>query len=246
MLENTQKCLSLIETYKSNQTKKTVLSALFIVTDIKEYSNAMLKYCKEVNNEYKQRKTKETRLEAKLTVEKIGEIFNKYNSIKNPDTETMIDYIIVCVTSGLFMAPRRSKDWFEMKIKNFDRKYDNYCTKTHFVFNKFKTAKFVKEEDRKIEIPKELQKILSKWIKNNTSEYLIYNFRTKKPFTASSLNKRLNKIYGDHISVDYLRSLYLTTKYGDVMQKMEDIQADTKAMGTSVSSAMQYYIKDDI
>jgi 23S rRNA pseudoU1915 N3-methylase RlmH len=245
-LENTKRCLELIESYKSNQTKKTVLSSLYIVTGIKDYSDAMLKYCKEVNAEYKERRTKNTRLEAKLTVDKIGEIFKKYNGIKNPNTEEMIDYIIICVTSGLFMAPRRSKDWFEMKIKNYDKKTDNYCTKTHFVFNKFKTAKFVKEEDRKIEIPKELQKILAKWIKNNTGDYLIYNYRSNKPFSSSSLNKRLNKIYGDHISVDYLRSLYLTTKYGDVMKKMEDIQADTKAMGTSVASAMQYYIKEDI
>ena len=50
------------------------------------------------------------------------------------------DYILLCLTSGIYQSPRRSLDWV-MKYKNYNDKEDNYVDmkKKVFVFNKFKT-----------------------------------------------------------------------------------------------------------
>jgi hypothetical protein len=44
------------ENIASNQTQKTMLSALYILTDLKEYKDFMLEICKKVNENYKEQK----------------------------------------------------------------------------------------------------------------------------------------------------------------------------------------------
>jgi predicted secreted protein len=84
------------------------------------------------------------------------------------DLQTIQQYIILCLLGGIFIAPRRSLDYTEFKIKSINKDDDNYLDKNELVFNKYKTAKFYNEQ--RVAIPKELKSILTKWIKNNNSK----------------------------------------------------------------------------
>ena len=143
---------------------------------------------------------------------------------------------ILLLTSGIHMPPRRSLDWISMKVKDIDKKKDNYIKSGRFIFNKFKTAKFVKDEDKKIKIPLPIKKVIKTWLEQNKHDYLIFQ-RNGKPFTSSSFTKRLNKIYGMNVGVDLLRSTYLTNKFGNIAEKVEEMNKITKEMGSSTNIA---------
>lgn len=236
-------------TIQSRQTAKTLLSALLIYTKNENYREDMLKYSDEVNKSYSEKRTSEKRLKTGISSEKINEIYDAcLKKVKsNPIHDNWIDYIIVCLVSGKFIAPRRSLDWVEMKIKNFDKTVDNYYDKKDgfFFFNKFKTVKYVNDNDKKVIIPTELKKIINKWIKQNTTEYLIFNNKNQA-FTSSSFGKKLNTLFGENVSTDLLRSVYISNKFGNIAEKVEEMNDTMKKMGSSTSSALQYYIKNDI
>jgi hypothetical protein len=233
---------------KSSQTAKTLLSAIVIYTNNDKYREIMVHYIDQVNDKYKQKRTDQKRLDSGLTSEKINDIYELMkNKVKhNPTHENWINYIILCLYSGKFIPVRRSLDYIAMKIRNFDRKKDNFFEKNYFYFNQFKTAKNVSDENKKIINPSELLKILNKWKKLNIdNDFLIFQ-KNAKPFTSSSLNKKLQSIFGENTGIDLLRSIYLTKNYGDIADKIQEINDATKAMGTSTNSALQYYIKKDI
>ena len=244
---DTDKCIQFLSGLKSEQTIKTTLSALFVLTKNEKYKSDMVKYSEIVNKQYSEKKTKESRKQSNLTQEKIKEIYDdlKKKVATNPTYDNYNNYIIVCLTSGLFIAPRRNLDWVAMKLKNVDKDKDNYINGNNFIFNQFKTAKFATENDKKVAIPKELKTILNKWKKLNNQDYIIFQ-HNEKPFTSSSFTKTLSKIYGNGVGVDALRSLYLTSHFGDVAAKLQALNDTTKKMGSSSASALQYYIKEDL
>ena len=82
-----------------------------------------------------------------------------------------------------------------------------------------------------------MRNILHKWIKVNTTAYLLFD-KNLEPLTAVKLNQRLNKIFdGKKISVNALRHTFLTEKYGNIGEDMED-------MGSSINMATTYIKKD--
>ena len=137
---------------------------------------------------------------------------------------------------GIVMPPRRSLDFSEMKIRNYDAKTDNYYKGNKFFFNKYKTVKTYGIQS--LEIPKELNNVLKKWIKINENDYMVYSSNNNK-ISCPQITRILNKVFGKKISTSMLRHIYLTNVYKDVPQltKME-ILADE--MGHSVSTAMEY------
>ena len=57
----------------SLQTKKTLLSALYIMTHVKEYREKMIAYCNEVNNKYKEQKLTDKQKEHRISFEDVKE-----------------------------------------------------------------------------------------------------------------------------------------------------------------------------
>ena len=53
------------------------------------------------------------------------------------------------------------------------------------------------------------------------------------------MTRILNKIFGKSVGSSLLRNLYLTNKYGDIV---EELKKDTKNMATSVDVALSTYI----
>lgn len=220
--------------------RKTILSSLVVITDNKEYRELMLDDIKDYNKaEAKQEKTQEQADNwiEKDDIEKIykmldknAKLLYKKETISPSDFQDIQNFIIMSLFGGFYIPPRRSKDYVNFKIKNIDKKTDNYIEKNELVFNSYKTAKTYGEQ--RVEIPKELKTILNKWIKVNPTEYLLFDISFNK-LSNVKLNQRLNKLFGKKVGVNMMRKSYLSGKYGDLIDKKNELTKDFKDMGSS-------------
>lgn len=147
-------------------------------------------------------------------------------------------YIILsCYTQ---IPPRRALDFCVMKFKNFSMKDDNFYSKGHFFFNKYKTAKFSGKQTEKC--PKALELLINKWIKLQDDTDYLFNDFYNKPLTSSGMTKLLNGIFKPrNISVNQLRHIYITEKSAPLM---EELQRTAEAMGHSTEQAKLYVKKE--
>jgi len=248
--ENTGPILSYLKDLEPNK-RKTILASLVVITDNKRYRDQMMKDIEEYkvneSNQVKNDKQTDSWVETSEIEALNNALQENSNTLYKKKTLTMADLqdiqncIIMCVLSGRYIPPRRSKDYVDFKIKNIDKDKDNYIEKKNMVFNSYKTAKTYQRQE--IPIPPELLKILNKWIKINPTEYLLFDSNGKK-LTNVKLTQRLNKIFGKKASVNQLRHTYLSDKYQDTIKLNKEMADDMKAMGSSRSQE-QIYIKKD-
>lgn len=237
--KDSEKVINYLKDLPSNK-RKTVLSALVVITDNKDYRELMLDDIKEYNKtEAKQQKTdtqKENWVDSE-TLDKMMKVlfhnakllYNKEN--KNPtDYQEIQNYIILCLFGGYYIPPRRSLDYVDFKIKNIDKNKDNFINKNSFIFNSYKTAKTYGQQV--VDIPKELKAILNKWIKINPTDYLLFDI-SFKPLSNVKLNQRLNKLFGKKVGVNQMRKTYLSEKYSDLIDTKKQMEQDFKDMGSS-------------
>ena len=246
---NTDKILEHLKSLPPNR-RKTILSALVVISDKQPYRDLMLEDIKNYNQQIlKQEKTPAQKLswvdtnEIKTLYEKLKDVANFLYKKKNftmKEYQQIQDLIIVAVLGGLFIPPRRNLDYCCFKLKNINNDNDNYIDKNQFVFNTYKTAKFYKQQ--RVDIPKDLKTILTKWIKINPTDYLLFD-TNQNPLTSVKLNQRLNKIFGKKVGVNQMRHTYLTDKYGDTINKQKQINADMTEMGSSGTQS-KVYIKE--
>ena len=246
---DTEKILEHLKSLPPNR-RKTILSALVVISDKKPYRDLMLDDIRDYNHEImKQEKSPAQQLawvdtnDVKALYEKlkdVGSYIYKKKDLTMNDLQQIQEYIIIALLGGLFIPPRRSLDYCCFKIKNINNDTDNYIDKNQFVFNTYKTAKFYKQQ--RVDIPKELKTILTKWIKINPTDYLLFD-SNKNPLTSVKLNQRMNKIFGKKVGVNQMRHTYLTDKYGDTISKQKQMNADMTEMGSSGSQS-KVYIKE--
>ena len=230
--------------YKNNQTRKTTLSSLFILTGMREYQTEMQSIMKKVNEEYKNQKMNAKQKDNWISVSEIKEKYNvlsvdanlMLNKKKILNENIMMEFLLMSFLGGVVIPPRRSLDYSEMKIRNYDVKIDNYYKANKFYFNKYKTVKTYGMQI--LDVPKELNNVLKKWIKINTNDYMLYSSNNNK-ISCPQITRILNKVFGKKISTSMLRHIYLTDVYKDVPQinKMENLANE---MAHSVSTAMEY------
>ena len=225
----------------SKQSLKTYLSGLYILTGIKEYRDLMITYCNEVNNNYKTQKMTDKQESTRISFEDVKRIYtNCLLNLKNsPTKENYENYLACGLSSGFFIPPRRSEVAY-IKIKNYDKDKDNYIDKNRIIFNSYKTSK--KYGTQFIDIPKEIQPILKKYLKINDTDFLFPNKTGDKHLSNSDYTRLLNDIFGKSISVDALRSIYLSHKYKDI-PKLLEMEKTATAMGHSVSTSLTDYVK---
>lgn len=238
--KESDKVLKFLKDLPSNK-RKTILSALVVITDNKAYRELMLDDIKEYNKEEaKQTKTnaqKENWVE-KDDLDKIIKVLKhnasllyKKETLSNTDLQEIQNYIILTLFSGEFIPPRRSKDYVNFKIKNVNKENDNFMTKNEFIFNSYKTAKTYGQQ--KVVIPKELKAILNKWIKVNPTDYLLFD-SSLKPLSNVKLNQRLNKLFGKKAGVNMLRKSYLSSKYKPLIEMKKQLEDDMSKMASSL------------
>jgi len=248
---DTTKILKYLKDIPPNR-RKTILSALVVITDEKPFRDLMLDDVRNYNKEiHKQEKT-ETQKENWVDGGQIKEVWNglkkdadllyKKSSLKPSDLQHLQNFVIMSLLGGIFVPPRRSKDFVDFKIKDIDRDKDNYMDKSKMFYNSYKTSKTYGEQV--VDIPKPLVSILKKWISVNPTPYLLFDSNMNK-LTSVKLNQRLNKIFDEKkISVNALRHSFLTDKYAEQSKTDKALSKDMTAMGSSKSMA-DTYIKLD-
>lgn len=247
----TDKILKHLEDLPPNK-RKSVLSALVIITDSKIYREKMNGDIQDYNKEIGKQEKSETQEANWVSQDDIREKYNqleneakliyKKQHIKPSDLQQIQDYIILALLSGVHIPVRRSKDYVDFKIKNVDKEKDNYVNDkwNELVFNSYKTAKTYGEQ--KLSLPPKLKLILKKWVSVNPTSYLLFD-KNGNPLTNVKLNQRFNKIFGKKASVNALRHSALTEKFGEQMKKQKELAKEMSDMGSSIGMS-ETYIKE--
>jgi len=237
------------EKYENINGLKTRLSALYVITQNKEYHTDMMtnitKYNEETNKQEKNEKQKDNW----MTAEQIQTIYDDLETKTKPlwkkkdlTTKEILkvqDFVILSLFT--LIPPRRAMDYIEFKINNINTNADNYIKGSNLIFNTFKTSK--QKGTQKINMPKELKSILTKYIKliSDKSDYLIFNNKFQQ-LSTPNFTLRLNKIFGNKkVSVNMLRHIYLSEKHSD---NLKDMKQDFADMGSSLQQS-NVYIKND-
>jgi site-specific recombinase XerD len=227
--------------------RKSILSALVVLSEKKEYRDQMLDDIKEYNIETAKQQKTENQKESWVSND---DIKNKYEELKKnamlvwrkpkltiKDKQDIQDFVILSLMGGIFIPPRRLKDFVDFKLHNIDKAKDNYRHAAKLYFNSYKTAKTYGKQV--IPIPLTLARILKRWEIINDKDYLFYDSKGNQ-LTNVKLNQRLNKMFGKKVSVNQLRHTYLTHKYGSLINEKHNLKEDFKMMGSSIAQELVY------
>jgi len=191
----------------------------------------------------------ETQKENWLTWDEVKAVFDKLKGsaedvvkkprMSNADRKVIENYMILAL---YVLQPPRRNDWYYTVIGKGDDDKKNYVDMKDgkYYFNNFKTAKSGKEV---IDVPDEIMPVLKWYIKHmnlNEGDYLLFpddDVRTN----SNRMTKSLNSILGKKVGASMLRHIYLSNKYGKVLNEQEE---DANFMAHSVGTA-KTYIKDD-
>lgn len=248
--DNTEKILNFLKDVEPHR-RKTILSALVVITDLKPYKELMMKDVSAYNKDLATQQPTEEQKESWVKPDQIKDIFadlktkadmlfKKKTALTPSELQQIQNYVVVALLSGIFVPPRRSKDFCDFKIKNVQENKDNYLQKNEMVFNSYKTMKSYGVQ--RVAVPAPLKTILNKWIKLNPTDYLLFDVNSN-PLTPVKLNQRFNKIFGGKISVNSFRHSYLTEKYGEHNKIDKELQKDAEEMGTSKNMVLGSYVK---
>lgn len=251
--EETDKIINFLKDISPNK-RKTILSALVVLTDNKKYRELMLEDISSYNKDMSHQEKSETQKENWLSEEEINETYDRLKKeadylYKKPkltmgDLQIIQDYIILCLLGGKYIPVRRSLDYINMKkggqiIKDKDNFID--WKKNEMIFNIFKTAKYYGKQE--LAIPTELKRILTKWAKQAPhTDFLLFD-NNSNPLTSVKLNQRFQKIFGKKASVNLLRHSYLTKLYGHHIEGKKQMEKTANEMGTSSHMIEGVYIK---
>tara|TARA_R110002110_G_scaffold215875_1_gene429810 strand:+ start:292 stop:1254 length:963 start_codon:yes stop_codon:yes gene_type:complete len=131
------------------------------------------------------------------------------------------------------------------KLTEDDKKVKNYLVvnkgSMNMILNQFKTSS--KYGELKIDIPKDLEKLLRLYIRINGLG-ILFKSSTGKELSRNALTQLLLKTtkarIGKAISTTMLRKIYLSSKYAEVKDEMSQ---DAAVMGHSIDVQSKVYIK---
>jgi len=257
--EDSKKIIAFLKDVPPNK-RKTILSALVIITDKKEYRELMMsdidEYKKTIEKQEKtdaqeQNWVSKEEIEAKYkALEKIALPLMKKESLTNAELQKVQNFVILALLGGIHIVPRRSKDYVDFKIRNINKSKDNYMSDDgNLHFNSYKTAKAYGEQ--KLKAPTQLRNILKRWIQLNPHDYLLIDSHgnplggeNRSANGSVKLNQRMEKIFGKKAGVNMMRHSTLSEKYQDLITKKSNLSKDMKDMGSSTAMS-ETYIKRD-
>lgn len=254
-------------TQNVNTQKSFLIVVSSVLADKLEYTDVHKQYKKmlmEYNNIQKDNKnvSSDIQKEEWISKDELMSIYDKLKSqmtfIKRKDwsSEEFVKFRDFLILSFyLLQEPRRNKDYFFMKVgKKADDKSNWFLKKEkQFVFNDYKTAS--KYGTQTIDVSEELMKLLTIYInhhplKKEKTFTLLVNADGSNLNNSNFITLTLNRLLGRKIGVSMLRNMFLTDKFkGGVLEQeklMKDITETAMAMGTSLETALNIYIKTDV
>ena len=178
------------------------------------------------------------------------------------DANKLLDAVVLGLY--VYLPPRRNKDYIDMVVS---RRVEDApadvnvldLNKSQFVFRNYKTASTYGTQV--IDAPKELMTLIDKYLQSRgitTAEpvapkkgkkkvapptlapFLVQS--SGKPFNVNGITRILNRIFGGKVGSSLLRHIYLTGKYGKIL---EEQKKDAEAMANSVDIQNKTYIKNE-
>lgn len=267
-LKQVPEIMELIKELKPTTQRSYIISICSVLRDIPKYKkiyNQYFEILKKFNDDLQVNTEKsQTQKDNWISAETINKIYNdkkkdllekigNKRKINKEESDDLINFMILSLYT--LIQPRRNKDYALMKISN-NTEDDNFNylvinkNSMKFILNKYKTDK--KYHQIIIEIPDNLKEVINLYLKHHPNKnelknkdydfYLLVDKNGSSFKNSTEITKRLNKIFNKKISSSMLRNMFLTDKYSFFI---EELQKDTKAMSTSIGTAMNNYIKSD-
>jgi integrase len=250
--------------------RKTTISALVVVCDDKGDSHSKLleRLRTMMSSDSKIAKSEEDS-QTKSQTEKDNwiewtDVLDKYNKLKkdaemymkdetlytnpvsgagSPRDKHKFNVIKMYILLSMFILinPRRSLDMVHFKIRNIDKSTDNYmdAKDNKLIFNSYKTMKTYGQQV--VDLPKELKKIITKWMTINKTDYLIPD-STDGISSSNKITNLFYKFFGKKVSVNMLRHSKITNLYKDI-PALVDMKKTASDMGHSLGEALLYVKK---
>jgi len=245
--------------YKPTTQRNSIISVVSILKALNnqlydKYYDIMINMTKSINDASKTNEKTETQKANWMKWEEVEQIFNKMRDelklLRKPNEEEY-NNLLGTVILGLYtlLPPRRNKDYTEMYITNVKdaSKSDtskNYLDlkKEQFIFNVYKTAK--KDGQLIITIPVELLQLLKMYIKHHPLKAqmkdsvvpFLVGFNGHK-LPENGITRILNKIFKKKVGSSMLRHIYLSSKYGNVLEQQK---TDQKMMSHGALTQKDY------
>jgi hypothetical protein len=169
--------------------------------------------------------------------------------------EELLQYVVLSLYTDV--QPRRNQDYMDMYVvlnEPTDTTKNYYVLNGHnFVFHKYKTAKTYGKQVVNVPNSPEapLADVLTMFMKhhplnkgrpNKKTEFRLLVKQDGSPLNSvNAITRILNKVFDKKIGSSMLRHIYITGKYGDQKQKMDEMKEDAEAMGHSVSEQQNVY-----
>jgi len=271
-LKNIQAVIDRISEYKDNTKRGYLISICSVLSLDKssakkqklydDYFKMMMAMNKMLKSDEAKNEKSETQgknwIEWSEVEKKWDELYEKTKAfIKNKElNEHQYDIILQLTILSLYvLLPPRRNEYQNMVVMktvpasaSADRNYYDVDRK-QMVLNKFKTSK--KEGQKVIDVPANLQEILSaylkfhplldgKKVKSNTEVPFLVYFDGSPLDKVNSITRILNKIFGRRVGSSMLRHIYLSSKYGDVQEQQK---TDAEMMGHSTAQQKDYIKK---
>jgi len=178
----------------------------------------------------------------------------KTTELKEPlDLYKLQDYLI----SSLYtMLPPRRLDYADARVisfKDYNKLTNEDKHKSVYLVHKSNTNRFfhfgkdaVKSttaEDVKVDVPKNLNTVITLWLKFNNGDFLLVSQDGGK-LTTNALSKQITRIFkptGKKISVVMLRKIFLSEEFNGDKNKKNDL---AEKMNHSVAVQQSAYVKD--
>lgn len=219
--------------------------------DLNKYYRVMFLKERSIFAEKPAHEKTETQKENWISWDNIKEIFGKLKDkaddaskkarMSNADRKVVENYMILALY--VLQPPRRNADYYLMEIGKGSNESKNYADLKDgkYYFNNFKTAKSGKEC---LTIPDEIMPVLKWYVKLmnlRDGDYLLFpddDARTN----SNRMTKALNSILGKKVGASMLRHIYLSNKYGKIIEEQTE---DANFMAHSVTMQKAYVMNDD-
>lgn len=247
---------------KAESTRPSYYSAILAaITPLKSYAGHATYYRKRllaVNESIKKALATHEKTEAQeksmIPVEDINKRREELKRalVNEPKTEKewMGHLLYLVLSLYTLIPPRRNQDYLYMyavkkEPKELSKERNYYVAdKRQFIFNRYKTADTFGM--MRLDIPESLAQVLTEYLKHYAQYQsgepvpLIAFFDGRRPSEKNGMTRLLNKAIGKKVGSTALRHIYLSDRYGNELEREQEMARDRMAMAHGASTQLEY------